>query len=161
MISLVDGQRAILRMAERAIREVWVVQLGGPPEDGALRMEGVEEPETFRGDFYTRSSIVLPDDEHMQKLAGIGLIDDSTAARYRYIGNLHVQVFGKKSVAGSLFKAKDIADAIKKKFVGRRDRETGIEFMAVRLKNESTEKQWYHVRTVADFQFDEVLSVAG
>lgn len=160
MISLVNGHREILRMAEQACRDVWRAKFSEPPPEGALRQEGVAEPQTFKGDYFTRASIVTP--EETQGRAGVGLIDDSTAVRYRYRGLLFVQVFGTKSKPGSYFAVKDFVEALKMKFIERRDATTGIAFLNVRMKdNLPKEAQWYQAQMVAEWEFDEVLTVAS
>lgn len=160
MPSLEEGERAILRMAEQAIRDVWPVVVGEPAGEGVIRMEGVEEPETFKGPFYTRSSTLCPDDERCQDRKGLGLIEDSTARRYRYKGNLHIKVLGAKWAPNPYRKIKDICRAIENEFIERRDAETGIEFKRV-SRNDHAPKdgQWYQVYMTAEWQFDVIRRV--
>lgn len=159
MISLEEGERAILRMAEQAIRDVWPVVVGEPAGDGVIRMEGVEEPETFKGPYYTRSSTLCP--EELQNRAGIGLIQDSTAVRYRYKGLLFIKVLGAKRATDSYRTIKDICGALRLKFVDRRDATTGIAFTRVTRNDKAPmDGQWYQVYMTAEWEFDEVLTVA-
>jgi hypothetical protein len=154
MISLIEGHREILRLAEQAVRDVWSSVLGESPSDGVIRMEGVAEPQTFRGAYYTRSSLVSPPE--LQNRANVGQLNNSTAVRYRNEGLLFIQVFGSKAEPSGYMKIKDIASALRDRFT-ERSTPSGIYFKRVRVNDRlPKENQWLQVHMVAEWQFDEI-----
>jgi hypothetical protein len=159
MTTRLEAKEEIHTLARRLIDEATAEVLMTALPDSRKFRDGGEEADIPVGGFYTITSVQTV----AQPRRGIGLIQDSTAARYENIGNVFIKVCGAKAEDDAHYVIDQIAERLQELINERRGvgAASSLYFTNARVKDDQPQSgQWYQVYMVAEWRCDQIRRVA-